>query len=925
MKTDVADKNRTIPSFSPLVSVFTTLAPAMLAFCCAAVQPSAQAQPTPAAQSNAVEEFVEDELLVGFKPGTAGAQVAAVRNGFGAAKIKGWSEISAEHWHLPRGLGVARAIQALSANPNVVYAEPNYISHASEIPDDPMRDSQWPLHNIGQADFGQIGGTPDADLDALEAWGVSHNGTSVVVGIIDSGIDYLHPDLAPNIWLNPGESGTDSQGRRKETNGIDDDGNGYIDDVHGWDFVNNDNDPMDDNSHGTHVAGTVGAVGNNGVGICGLAWSVKLMPLKILNKDAYGPLDAGVSALLYATKFVEANGGRKVRITSNSYTSVTTKSKTVENAIKACNALFVAAAGNNGSNIPQYPAAYAQPNVISVAATDKTDSLASFSNYGPSVNLAAPGVDILSTTPNNHYSYKSGTSMSAPHVSGVAAMILDQNPSWSISDLRTQILNSVDVLPALAGKVSTSGRLNARKAVGAPEFAPDTTAPAAVIDLAASLAAPTSVTLTWTAPADDSINYQYEIRYSSSPITTDAEFQGAVRFDGEPNPATGGSTETFTIENLHDQSTFYFALKTIDLFGNVSPLSNMASVTTTVADWFYIRLDWGQHIGNSVSLDVTPAGYWAVAYDDPDAGILKCAYLSPSGQGYRIDSVGSGGSNPSVAYSPAAEISISHRFGAKLYFVNKLDTNWISTVADSKDVGVGDTSLVFGSSGTPWISYYKAGRNPGLGIARRTGTSWTTQLIDSGAKAIYNQITVDSSGNPTVAYSHDANNDGVVDTLKFAHFDGSTWSKSTIDTGGSYVTVAYSPIDGQPALAHWNAMTGQLRFVRWDGASWNAEVVLTAPSVTGCSLAFGPDGIGYIAFGTDEMLLAKRDLSGVWTMLSVDPSTPGGLRNSLHGRPGGRPTAVAFRGPNDRGYQVGPDPASSVTVRLAIRQTPYQP
>jgi subtilisin family serine protease len=277
----------------------------------------------------------------------------------------------------------------------------------------------------------------------------------VVVAVIDTGVDYNHQDLSANIWTNPGEI---------PGNGLDDDGNGFIDDVRGWDFNGNDNDPFDDNSHGTHVAGTIAAVGNNEYGVVGVNWTAQIMPIKFINANGSGTVADAIEAIQYATMM-------GARITNNSWGGAGF-SQALKDAIVAADAagvLFVAAAGNDGENndiLPFYPASFDVPNIIGAAATDHFDDLAGFSNYGSSsVDLGAPGVDILSTIPNDEYDYKSGTSMATPHVSGVAALIMAEFPALTHDEIKERMLNAVDPLLSLKELVSTGGRLNANNAL----------------------------------------------------------------------------------------------------------------------------------------------------------------------------------------------------------------------------------------------------------------------------------------------------------------------------------------------------------------------------------------------------------------------------------------------------------------------------
>jgi hypothetical protein len=300
----------------------------------------------------------------------------------------------------------------------------------------------------------------DADIDAPEAWNVTTGSRSVVIGVIDSGIDVSHPDLAANIWRNPGEI---------PGNGLDDDNNGFIDDVTGWDFVSNDNVPQDGDGHGTHVAGTIGGVGNDGRGVAGVNWQVSLLPLKFLSDSGSGSTAAAIAAINYATAL--RNRGVNIVATNNSWGGGGFSSS-LQDAIRRhgeAGILFVAAAGNESSNndaLAAYPANYALPNVISVAAVDRSDQLASFSNYGATrVHIGAPGVAIYSTTPGNRYASYNGTSMAAPHVAGVAGLLAAANPQATMAEIRAAILDSAVPIQALAGRSTTGGRLNAAAAL----------------------------------------------------------------------------------------------------------------------------------------------------------------------------------------------------------------------------------------------------------------------------------------------------------------------------------------------------------------------------------------------------------------------------------------------------------------------------
>jgi len=406
------------------------------------------------------------------------------------------SRQAARRRHSPRLHGPERleSRTLLSAAPAPMPAmpslEPPLVLRAATVPSDPLFANQWNLQNVGQ-----YSGSSGNDIRATTAWTVTTGSRSVVVGIVDSGIDITHPDLAANIWTNPGEI---------PGNGIDDDHNGYVDDVHGWNFVDNNNDVSDAYGHGTHVAGIIGAMGNNGVGVTGIAWQVSLMALKFEDSRGVGSTSAMLAALNYAT-MMRRDHGINIVATNNSWQTTSGSSVVVANAIRAegdVGITFVAAAGNNATDndaTPRYPGSYRLPNVITVAALSTANSLASMSNYGATtVDLAAPGSLIESTFPGGTYGILSGTSMAAPEVTGVVALLASARPGITVAEVRTAILGTTHPVAALTGKTVTGGRLDAAAALGiAPAASAPWTQPVGHIAISAntavSLAAGTSV------------------------------------------------------------------------------------------------------------------------------------------------------------------------------------------------------------------------------------------------------------------------------------------------------------------------------------------------------------------------------------------------------------------------------------------------
>jgi parallel beta-helix repeat protein len=421
-------------------------------------------------------EYVPDQIIVRFAPKSDGSQKTKIeKNQILASDNAGEVKHSFKRVSgltvvkLPNGLSVMEALSKLKNKKEILYAEPDYIIHTdSTIPTDPCFVYQWGLNNTGQG-----GGIVGADINAPEAWEIAHDANNIIVAVIDSGIDYNHEDLQDNMFKNLAELNGKT--------GDDDDGNGYIDDIYGYDFCTwngkqQDSDPMDDLSHGTHVAGIIGARGNNNLGVTGVCWNVKIMALKFLSSDNHGNTSDAIKCIEYAVD----NGANII----NASWGGPDPNQALEDAIEAANdanVLVIAAAGNgdrygNPTNIdtnPHYPASYQGRNIISVMATDNMDQWAEYyTNFGGvSVDLAAPGGEdwyvgqqgrILSTLPvlMGSYGYMEGTSMAAPYVSGACALVWAKYPNLTNLQVKDIILQSADFLESLNGRCATGGRLN---------------------------------------------------------------------------------------------------------------------------------------------------------------------------------------------------------------------------------------------------------------------------------------------------------------------------------------------------------------------------------------------------------------------------------------------------------------------------------
>lgn len=396
--------------------------------------------------------FVKGRMLVKIAAGNS-LKSTKLPKILKAKKIRAFSLIDGLHlYEFDPNIDVMEAIRLVSADNSVVYAEPDYIYSVASTVNDPEYSRQWGLENQGQTN-----GSVDADINAEKMWDIEVGSDKVVIGIIDTGVDYKHHDLRENMWKNPGEI---------PGNNIDDDQNGFIDDVYGINSIKDNGDPMDDNRHGTHVAGTIGALGNNKIGVSGVAQKVKMAACKFLGKSGSGSISDAVECMQYFADLKSRKTNPVNLVAINNSWGGGGFSQSMLDAIKAherLGILFIAAAGNAGNNNDLsafYPATYDVSNVISVAATDHNDALASFSNYGQkTVHVAAPGAAILSTLPNEEYGILSGTSMAAPHVAGLSAIIASHFPDLSFSGVKNLIISGGQPIRSLSGKLISGRRI----------------------------------------------------------------------------------------------------------------------------------------------------------------------------------------------------------------------------------------------------------------------------------------------------------------------------------------------------------------------------------------------------------------------------------------------------------------------------------
>jgi len=573
---------------------------------------------------------------------------------------------------LPKGITVQDALLEFNRSGYVLYAEPNYkIKAFQTFPNDSRFDEQWALNNTGQT-----GGLRDADIDAPEAWDIHTGDLNIIVAVLDSGIDYNHPDLAANMWINPGEVNQPGVVEPNDVNNVDDDDNGYVDDIYGYDFVDNDSDPMDEHYHGTVAAGIIGAVGNNNEGIAGVCWTVRLMALRILDPNGEGSVNDAIAAIDYAI----AMGADVINASWGTYDYLYSQPllEAIQRA-EAAGILFVAGAGNDGYYGAAYPAAYGRyyglDNVISVMATDHNDNRAvwssgSASNYGYSVDLGAPGKSILSTFPTNEtaamtargYSTNydvlegddvpvaqgrsiSGTSAAAAHVSGAAALMWSANPDFTHTQIKQLILRSVD--KTLPGLCASEGRLNLANAMNMVK-------PGRVLNTTTLVIYPTIQAAIDDANDGDELiadanSWYFEtIDFNGLEITLRSGDVNAPPGYGVISPLTTYISGLFdayndivTFQSGEDVNTVLKGFTIIDNTGyfgyggiycdGSSPIISNCNITGNIGDGIYCYYDSNPNISSCIITGNSGDGIYC--YYDSDPNISNCTITGNSGSG----------------------------------------------------------------------------------------------------------------------------------------------------------------------------------------------------------------------------------------------------------------------------------------------------
>lgn len=849
---------------------------------------SAVAAPA-AQQPAAAAPYRQGTVLAGFKAGIPASSQKAAIAATGAVEIKLLEP--GVHVLAVRAGTEAAAIQALQARPEIRYAEPDYLQHADGAPNDPFFDLQWALQNTGQSVNGTTG-TPGADERTAAAWNVITGSASVVVAVVDTGIDYTHPDLAPNVWNNPG--------------GV----NGCAAGTHGYNVLAGTCNPMDDDTqyggHGTHVSGIIGAAGDNAVGVSGVNWTTSIMGVKWINSSGTGATSDLITALNWVINAKKA--GVNVRVVNDSATwAGTAASQALSDTIDLLGSndiLFLSASGNTAQNndtTPRYPCVYDRPTQVCVAASDQTDHLWSSANWGDTtVDMAAPGVNIYSTLRNGTYGFISGGSMACAQVSGAAALILSTGYQ-SVANLKADILNNVDVLAALSGLVRTSGRLNVCKAIpgcGAAPTAPPASTSAPVVSGTAQQGQTLSASVgTW---SGGPTSYAYQWNRCNSAGAGCAAITGATAPTYTLMAAADiGATINVTVTASNSIGSGSATSATTGVVSSAPAVSWNVTSSIQNGQTLCAKVQW-QAFPSTTSISAvefyidgtqTWTAYQSPYYYNGANNYLDTSTLSPGSHVFAVKAIGT---DASVAYASAlATVGCSSGTGIRLVqsasiqgtggksvslnfpnsnaagnlilaFVRMSSTSQTVTLADTAGniytdaVGQVQTTdghqihlfyakNVAGGTNTVTATFSGSNNHPWLAVLEYSGLS-TSGPLDKTAHAQGNGNTVNSGPTAVTAAANE---------LVFAATGmQASWS-GQITAGSGYTLVqqnpgsstaaaeqqvvsatgSYSGVFALSSSANWSAVV----------ATFSADAIVSSPAITTTSLPNGTANSAYSA------------------------------------------------------------------------------
>ncbi len=863
-----------------------------------------------AATQGEIPPYAEGQLIVRFKQGVSESRRAAVRSRRKATllkqlKIPRTELLAVDATKHPRSLA-----RAFARESEVEYAEPNYTRRlAATFPNDPQLAEQWALGNYRQSTNG-VAGNLDADMDVPEAWDEVTASSEVTVGVVDTGVDYNHPDIASNIWTNSGEIGDG-----KEDNGFDDDGNGYADDWRGWNFYGSpsfeeSNDPNDVFGHGTYIAGLVGARGNDGSTIAGVNWSVALAALRACNEQFC--FDADIAeAFAYA-------GAEQMQVVVAAI-SGSQMSNTVKLAIDgAPNTLFVVPAANGGDNFigdnielsPEFPCAFTSPNILCVAATDQSDRLAYFSNYGTtSVDVAAPGVNALGLWKTNRLAYLDGTSAASGYGGGAAALVFAHDRSSSVATIKSRLMNNTDPIVDVQGqKLVTNGRLNVAKAIPPPAAAAegslDTTFDVDGIAQTAFNEGVSQVEARDVAvqrdgkivvAGEDSSENDFAVARYNRDGSLDTTFGG----DGRVTTHFGGVEEALAVTIdfsgrivLAGSGNAGFLIARYNTDGSLdTSFDGDGWLTTTFpvggsATARDVRIDSAGRIV-AAGYTVTPAFYMTVARYESD-GSLDSTF---SGDG-RAEI--SGAEAYALAIDSSDRVVLSGRLIGKPDFaVTRLDTNG---VLDSSFGGDGIVQTDFGDSFTPTardLLIQPDGRIVAVGYSQNLSSNGRIAFHGRLAGETDDEIyTIQQDGQGLLKLTNNAENDFAADLspdgnkIVFAReVTGVGQQLFTMNTDGSDQTQIGS-MNPDVRVPAWSPDGSKIAYQSMEDGDWEIKVsnvdgsgqvqLTTNTTIKDEDPNWSPDG-SKLAFysdrdGNDEIWIINSDGSGTPTQLTTSTS-----------------------------------------------------